>query len=61
MKYKVVEDDDLVCVCYYHADSTLQGFIDVYPDEDEAPSPFKSKKECKLFAEIIVKLLESVL
>ena len=61
MKFKVVEDSDLVSVCYKKADSTLQGFLDIYPDEDECPSPFESIEECRLFAKIVVKLLESVI
>ena len=61
-KYKIIEDEgeDLVSIGCSNADSTLDGFIDIYPDDPVVPSPFKSIKECKLFAEIIVKLLESI-
>ncbi len=59
-KYKVIEDDGMVSIVYSDTNSTLDGFIDIYPSEPLSPSPFKSTVECKLFAEIMVKLMESI-
>ena len=57
---KIIEDEKLVSICEDDANSTLEGFIDIYPHDELAPSPFKTVEECKLFAEIIVKLLEKI-
>lgn len=59
-EYKVLSDDGVVSVGYSDANSTLDGFIDIYPSEPLNPSPFESIEECKLFAEIIVKLMEQI-
>ena len=36
----------------------LKSFISIFVDEEEVPSPFKTVEDAKLFAEIIIKLLE---
>ncbi len=38
----------------------LNSFIDIYPSDDESPSPLKTIEDAEIFAEAIVKLLESV-
>ena len=60
-KLEIVEEDNMVSICCKGADSTLDGFIDIYPADELSPSLFESTKECKLFAEIIVKLLEAIM
>lgn len=60
MKFNIVEDSEMVSICI-NSESTLDGFIDIYVDEAPVSSIFKSKKEARMFAEILVKLLESVM
>ena len=60
MSLKIIEGDGVVSICCKDARSTLEGFIDVYPDEEINPSPFETIEDCKMFAEIMVKLLERV-
>ena len=38
----------------------LDAFIDIYTDDGDDSSPFKTVDDAKLFAEIIVKLLDAV-
>ena len=38
----------------------LEAFIDIYTDDGDGTSPFKTVDDAKLFAEIIVKLLDAV-
>ena len=38
----------------------LDAFIDIYTDDGNGTSPFKTVDDAKLFAEIIVKLLDAV-
>ena len=38
----------------------LVAFIDIYTDDGDGTSPFKTVEDAKLFAEIIVKLLDAV-
>ena len=38
----------------------LDAFIDIYTDDGDNTSPFKTVEDAKLFAEIIVKLLDVV-
>lgn len=38
----------------------LDAFIDIYTDDGNNTSPFKTVDDAKLFAEIIVKLLDAV-
>ena len=59
-KYKVIEDDGIVSIVYSDTNSTLDGFIDIYPSEPLSPSPLKTKEECRLFAKLIIKILESI-
>ena len=60
-EFKIVEDDEMVGICCKGRESVLDSFIDVYINDEISPSPFKTTKEAKMFAEIIVKLLESVM
>ena len=38
----------------------LDAFIDIYTDDGDGSSPFKTVDDAKLFAEIIVKLLNTI-
>ena len=38
----------------------LDAFIDIYTDDGDSTSPFKTVDDAKLFAEIIVKLLDVI-
>ena len=38
----------------------LDAFIDIYTDDGDGSSPFRIVEDAKLFAEIIVKLLDAV-
>ena len=40
--------------------SYFEGFIDIWTDEGEVPSPFKDIESAETFASILVKLLETV-
>ena len=38
----------------------LDGFLDIYIDDEEAPSPFKTLDDAMKFAKIIINLLELI-
>ena len=62
-KYKIKVDEAgmSVHILLPHCSSSLEAFIDVYiDDEDTNDSIFKNIEDAKVFAEIIVKLLEAV-
>lgn len=57
MMFNISVEDDVVSICMKEDCDMLDGFIDIYTDVDDAPSPFKTVDDAKFFAEIIVKLL----
>ena len=58
MKFKVLTDGyDGVSICM-DCNSSLQSFMDIYTGDESTPSPFKNIEDAKLFAGIIVRLLE---
>ena len=59
--FNVIKDEPFgVSICK-ECDDALDSFIDIYIDDGDTPSPFKDINDAKLFAEIIVKLLEVVI
>lgn len=60
MRFNIVEDSDMVSICCKGKDSTVDGFIDIYIEDGDSFSIFASKKEARMFAEIIVRLLGSI-
>lgn len=61
-KYYIFEDEDGdVHISLKKEDNYLKAFMSLWIHEDEdMPSIFKSSEDAKLFAEIIVKLLEQI-
>ena len=62
MRLKIIKDKDneSVSICCRDTDDILDGFIDIYVDDELTPSLFKNLDDAELFAKIIVKLLEKV-
>lgn len=58
---RIVEDRDLVGICCDGESSIMDSFLDIYIDDGISPSPFKSIEEAKMFAKIVMRLLESVM
>lgn len=61
--YKIIIDEMgmSVHILLPHCSSSLEAFIDIYiDDEDTDESIFKDIEDAKVFAEIIVKLLDVV-
>ena len=61
MDLKIVEDNMMVGICCSNGNGTLDSFIDLYVDDPFTPSLFKSKKEARMFAEILIKLIGSIM
>lgn len=61
-KYCITEDnvDRVVSISLSSDCKYIDGFIDIWTDDGEVESPFKDMDTAKMFAEIIVKLLEQV-
>ena len=60
-KYCISEDNvDRVVSISLSSDKYTDGFIDIWTDDGEVESPFKDMETARMFAEIIVKLLEQV-
>lgn len=57
--FRISVEDDAVSICKGDCDF-LSGFIDIFVDEPDTPSPFKNIEDAELFAEIIVKLLKVI-
>ena len=57
MEYKILKGDNWVGICC-GCDSELDTFIDVYSNDPETPSPFKSVESAYAFAVMLVNLLE---
>ena len=53
-------DSDSVHINLNPFTGDLDAFIDIYTDDGDDSSPFKTVDDAKLFAEIIVKLLDAV-
>ena len=49
-----------VTICLKEDATYFDGFIDIWVDDEETPSPFKDVETAELFATMIVKLLEAV-
>lgn len=63
MSLKIVKDEKLGIVsiqCPNSDGNTLDGFIDIFTNDETVPSPFKRIDDAETFAKIIVKLLENV-
>ena len=60
MSLKIIVEEDVVSIGLGDARDSLDGFIDIYPSDGLNPSPFETIDDCKIFAEIMVKLLEKV-
>ena len=61
MKLKVFDEDEEMVSIGFNYQKMMDAFIDIYVDNPFASSPFKTHEEAKLFAEIIVKLMEAIL
>lgn len=59
MALKIMKSDKSVSICD-NCNHELQSFIDIYCDDYDTPSPFKSIESAYDFAVIIIKLLEAV-
>lgn len=60
-KYCISEDKEEMVVSISLSDCKyLDGFIDIWVDDDVVESPFRDMDTARTFAEIIVKLLEQV-
>ena len=55
-EYNVITSKDSVHICK-DCGSVLKSFVDIYTEDKNTKSPFRSVDDAKLFAEIIVKLL----
>ena len=60
MSLKIIVEGDVVSIGLADARNSLDGFIDIYPSDEFHPSIFETIDDCKIFAEIMVKLLERV-
>ena len=61
-KYCISEDnvDRVVSISLSSDSRYIDGFIDIWTDDGEVESPFKDMETARMFAEILVKLLEQV-
>lgn len=59
-KYSIQAEDDVVTICQEGKYDFFDGFLDIYVDDGEISSPFRTVEDAILFAEIIIKLLEVV-
>lgn len=59
--YKVISEDDVVTICRDENCDFEHGFLDIYLDDEDAPSPFNNLEDAELFAKIIVKLLDVII
>ena len=58
--FNMIKDNGSVSICK-GCDNQLDAFIDIFTEDEETPSPFKTIEDAELFAKIIVKLLEVVI
>lgn len=63
--YQIISSDDNVNISLHQITGDkdkdyLESFIDIWVDDDDLDSPFKSVDDAVLFAEMIVKLLKVV-
>ena len=59
-KYNISDLNNSVHINMKPYTGQLKAFIDIYVDEEDNSSPFKTVEDAKLFAEIIVKLLNTI-
>ena len=59
-EYTIQREENAVTICLGKDCDFLDGFLDIYIDFDENPSPFKTLDDAELFAKIIIKLLKVV-
>lgn len=59
-KYYIIDDGDSVHISLKDDEECLNAFIDIYIDGIDISSPLKNTEDARLFAEIIVKLLEQI-
>lgn len=59
MKYKILKGDNSVSICM-ECNHEIESFIDIYSDDYDTPSPFKSVENAYDFAVILVKLMEVI-
>ena len=59
-KYAIQREEHAVTICMNDDCDFLDGFLDIYIDLEESPSPFKDLDDAELFARVIIKLLEVV-
>ena len=60
MKFKLLIEQDSVHILLPHCNSSLEAFIDIYVDDGTNDSIFENVEDAKLFAEIVIKLLEHI-
>lgn len=64
MEFEKYVDNDFVSI--YRVDEgrvehpELDGFIDIYIDDEITPSPFRDIEDAEYFADMIIKLLEAI-
>ena len=59
-KYNISDLNNSVHINVKPYTGQLKAFIDIYVDEGDNSSPFKTVEDAELFAEIIVKLLDTI-
>ena len=57
---KIMTNGNTASIGFNHVNGMMDCFIDIYVDGD-IPSPFKNMEDAELFAEIILKLLNTIL
>ena len=57
---RIINDGSTVSIGFDNTDEMIDCFLDIYVDGG-IPSPFKKITDAELFAEIIVKLLDTIL
>ena len=57
---KIIKDGGSVSICK-DCDNQLDAFIDIFTEDDETPSLFKTIDDAMLFAEIIVNLFKVIM
>ena len=58
--YAIKTDRDSATICMSNECDFIDGFIDIYTEDEDIKSPFKNVLEAELFATVIVKLLNSL-
>ena len=58
--YTVKTDSSSATICMGEKCDFIDGFIDIYTEDEDIKSPFNNVLEAELFATVIVKLLNSL-